>query len=69
MTDKLSPAMTYCGSAVAAGLSVWGHIGLWLAENHKIFSSLGILTGIVCAIIGATIQVRTYRAKRKKGEL
>lgn len=69
MSDKLAPMLTYCGSTTAAGLSVWGSAGVWLVESHKLISSIGILVGAACAITGIVIQIKIYRAKRKRGEL
>ncbi len=49
--------------AVSSGL-----IG-WISENHILFSSAGVLVGILVGITGIYVQLSRSRQERKEGRL
>ena len=56
--------LTYGGASVAAGSGAYG----WLAENHYLISSTGILVGIGVALYGAYLQTQKNRRGRIEHE-
>lgn len=56
--------LTYGGAGVAAGSGVYG----WLAENHYLISSAGILVGIGVALYGAYLQTKKNSRERIEHE-
>ena len=56
--------LTYGGASVAAGSGAYG----WLAENHYLISSTGILVGIGVALYGAYLQTKKNSRERIEHE-
>ena len=56
--------LTYGGASVAAGSGAYG----WLAENHYLLSSTGILVGILVALYGAYLQTKKSAREQREHE-
>lgn len=48
--------LTFGGSA----LSICSAIVQFLSENHSLIASLGVMLGMLCAIIGSCIAIKNY---------
>lgn len=48
--------LTFGGSA----LSILSGIVQFLSENHSLIASVGVILGMLCAIVGACIAVKNY---------
>lgn len=60
----LSNKIAYSGAGVAAGSGAYG----WLAENHYLLSSAGILVGIGVALYGAYLQAKKHGREQREHE-
>lgn len=61
----LSNKIAYSGAGVAAGSGTYG----WLADNHHLVASCGVLVGIAVAIYGAYLQSKKHGREQREHEV
>lgn len=60
--DAVDKLLTNAGSGVAIGSG----LSAWLADNHAVLSSVGVLVGLVALVYGSYLQRR--RDQREQAE-
>ena len=50
------------GAGVSAASGIWG----WLAENHQVIASIGVIAGIIVGVTGLIIQARAIKRRDRR---